>query len=352
MQRTRVYDFMVSRGPSLLGLCKDNLPGICGYINSAQQRLLYAREAMDEGWWGTWAEIVFNVSREQPYITFPRDIARLQSINVCNVPVFVQNQFFEYLSFGNGRMPKTQPWCNGNGIGQNAFTRNNAITFLEMTNAPQYITAYATDAQDKAGLSRVLIQGLDANGNTVYSQDVDQNVTGVFLTLQSPSITTPMTFSSINGIQKDITVGPVRFYQHDPTTGDEILLLTMEPSEQTASYRRYYLHNLPCNCCPNPSNSTQVQVTAIAKLELIPVLVQTDYLLIQNREAIIEECQSIRYSQMDDLRAKQMAAERHKQAIGLLNGELCHYLGMNTPAVGLFPFGSARLERQKIGLLI
>jgi hypothetical protein len=160
---------------------------------------------------------------------------------------------------------------------------------------------------------------------------------------------TPQTFTHISGIQKDVTEGIVRIYQHDPTTGDEILLLTMQPSETTAHYRRYYINQLPRGCCPSPNNTdeTQVQVTAIAKLDLIPVVTDTDYCLLQNIEAIIEECQAIRYSQMDSPAAKQMSRERHQMAVTLLNGELSHYVGAKDVAVGVFPFGSA-VRRQKL----
>ena len=351
MQRLRLYDFLVSRGPSLLGLCQDNVPAIANYVNSAQRRLIFAKEAGDEGFFGTWAEIVFNVSRTNPYITLPREIARLQAVNVCDRPTPVNNQIFEYLSFGNGRLPKASNWCGDSGILASTNSRNNSVTFVEMTNAPQFITAYATDAQDSAGLSRILIQGLDDLGNPIYSQDIGNQIVGTFLTLTSPYAITPMSLS-LTGIQKDITVGPVRIYQHDPATGAEVLLLTMQPGETTASYRRYYLNNLPNNCCAVPGSATNVQVTALAKLDLIPAMVPTDWLLIQNLEAIIEECQSIRYSEMDTMSAKQMAVERHQQAIRMLVGELGHFLGIDSPAVGFSPFGSARLRRQRIGSLI
>jgi hypothetical protein len=335
-----------------MGLCQDNVPEIANYVNTAQQRLLYCKEAGDESWWGTWAEIVFNVSRAQPYITLPREVARLEAINVCDKPVPVQNQFYEYLQFGNGRMPKSKRWCSDSGSTQQAFTRNNAVTFTEMTNAPQMISAYVTDATDGDGSKRAFIQGLDADSVQVYTLDVANNVMGQFIPLTSPFVLTPQTFSSLTGIQKDVTTGVVRFYQHDPNTGDEVLLLTMQPGETTASYRRYYLHQLPCNCCEALGNPSQVQVTALVKLEIIPVQVPTDYLLIQNKEAIIEECQSIRYSEMDSASAKQMASERHTQAVRMLNGELTHYVGGQQAAVNFSPFGSARLSKKKIGSML
>lgn len=342
--------------PSLVGLCQDNVPAIANFCNSAQRRLLYAKEAGNEGWYGTWSEIVFNVSQDAPYITLPREIARLQATNVCNVPVQVQNQFFEYLTFGDGRMPKSNAWMGCVGNVTNVLSRNNAVTFLEMTNAPQYISVYVTNALDADNIKRVLIQGLDANSNPIYSEDVEgRTIIGEFMTLGIPSVLSPMTFTSLTGIQKDITLGQLRFYQHDPTTGAERLILTMEPGETTAQYRRYYLDQLPWSCCNSDSQATtpqQIQVTALAKMDLIPVVSPTDWLLFQNLEAIIEECQSVRYSEMDSLSAKQMAAERHKQAIGLLNGEQAHFLGLDQAAVRFSPFGSARLDRLKIGRLI
>ena len=152
-----------------------------------------------------------------------------------------------------------------------------------------------------------------------------------------------------------MTEGPVQIFQVDPTTGSMTLLLTMEPTETVAGYRRYYLHNLPRNCCQIPPNTVPplpVRVTAIAKLELLPVIADSDYLLIQNLEAMIEECQSMRMSNMDNVTAQQLATVHHINAIRLLGAELVHYMGKNNPAVSFSPFGSAKLERQKIGQMI
>ncbi len=90
----------------------------------------------------------------------------------------------------------------------------------------------------------------------------------------------------------------------------------------------------------------------MAKLDLIPAQVPTDYLLIQNLEALIAECQSIRFGDMDTPTSKQMAQERHIQAIRLLNGELTHFLGKDRPAIEVKPFGSATLRRAGVGRLI
>lgn len=348
MRRLRLFDLRLGRLPNAVGVCAADISVVAQIVNTSQQRILYAPEAGDESWWGTWAEAAFNVSRDNPFITLPRDIARIESVNVCDNPVELNNQFYEYLRFGNGRMPKS---CQDRlGITQ-VYERNNAVTFTDMTNAPQLLRVYISNAADEN--KRILLQGTDSNGNTIYSQDGLNRVEGEFLVLASPFVTTSIPFNSITGIQKDATADPVRIYQVDPDTGDEVLLHTMEPGEETASYRRYYLDSLPQACCFSSAISeTTVQVRAIVKRELIPVRVDTDYTLIQNEEAIIEEALAARYSTMDTPEAKRMEMQKHTSAIRLLNGELNHYIGKDSAAINIKVFGSARLEKQKIGSIL
>ena len=222
---------------------------------------------------------------------------------------------------------------------------------LDIGPGPQILRIYAINPADINASRRVLFQGIDSNDNTVYSQDGFNQTTGIFVNVVSPFANTPMQFNSLTGIQKDVTSGDIQIFQVDPVTGAQTLISIMQPGEQVASYRRYYFGNLPCNNCQIPQVGIQpLQVTAIAKLELIPVVADTDYLLIPNLEAITEECQSIRYSEIDSESAKKMAAERHTQAVRLLQGELVHYLGKTNAAVGFHPFGSASLDRIKIGM--
>lgn len=354
MQRLRLYDLRLSRLPDRLGLCQGDLPQLCDYINSAQERLMNAREAGDEGWWGGWAEILFTISRTMPYVTMPREIARVERVDVCGKPVPTNNPFYEYLEYGNGRLPKHHQHHGGNWWPlTEVMTRDNAVTFYSLLPTPQLIQIFVTNAADAGGDKRVLIQGTDASGSTVYSQDGNSQVSGIYVTLGSPFVTTPFAFATITGIQKDVTSGQIQFFQVDPSTGVSNPLHQMEPSETTALYRRYYFNDLPCNCCHTPSvSTTTVQASAIVKLELIPVTADPDYTLIQSKEAIINECEAIRYEGMDNPNSHQMADRKHVMAIRLLNGELSHRLGKDSPAVNFAPFGSAKLSRQQIGTMI
>jgi hypothetical protein len=359
MQRLRVYDLRLDgRLGNAVGICQSDVKGYCSFINAAQRRLLLCKEAGEESWWGSWAEIQFTVTRAVPFFTLPREVARLELVDICNCPVAVQNQFYEYLRFGNGHLPKLFRQQRCGCFQPQVLSRNNVPTFTDLTGPPQYIRIYPTDPADSGKV--VIMQGTDNNDNVIYTQNGLNRITGVSVSIQMPFVTVvlqgstvPIPFNSITGIQKDATVAPVRFTQVDPTTGNELLLHTMEPSETTAWYRRYYFDNLPINCCFDPNTGvTNVLVTAIAKLELIPVVSDTDYTLIQNMEALIEEAQAVRYSTIDSQQSKQNEAIKHRDAVRLLRGELSHYVGLTQPAVFFAPFGSARLERQKIGTLI
>lgn len=350
MARLRLYDCRNSRLPEVIGLCTANTHGLAGFVNAAQRRLIYCKEAGDESWWGTWAEVSFpGLSRTTPYITLPREIARIEKIMVCRHTIPVQNQFYEYLDFGNGRMPHT---CGGDFCQMQALTRNNAVTFRDLSSPPQIIRIYPTDIADVNANRRVMVQGTDSSNNVVYTQDGLNQVTGEFVTITSPFVDTTFQFNTLTGFQKDVTSGPIQIFQVNPTTGEEIMLMTMSPSERVSGYRRYYLHNLPRNCCDGLAMGSAFSVTAIVKLDLIPVVSDTDYLLLHNLEAITEECISVRMSEMDNLDAQKLAAVHHINAVRLLNSEIAHYLGKQSPAVNFAPFGSAHLRCQKIGVQI
>lgn len=347
--RARLYDFRTSRGPNAVGVCTGDIADVAAYANSAQTRLVLAKEAGDEGWWGTWAEMAFTVSRTSPYLTTPRGVARLEAVTVCDHPVPVQNQFYEYLDFGNGRLPKQRRHCGHHLL--EVLSRNVVPVFVDPPTQPFFIQVFAGDPADIQAAKRVLVQGSDQNGVTVRTQDAGVQVTGEYVTLDTPFEQATFQYSAITGFQKDVTLGPVQIFAVDVTTGVSTLILTMEPGEQVSAYRRYFFNALPRDCCAGTSPVANVTVTAIAKLELVPAVVDQDYLLIQNVEALIEEAQSIRYSMMDVPTAKQMSRDRHNAAIGLLNGELSHYLGTDRPAVSFKPFGSADFNRVTRGFI-
>ena len=353
MPRLRFLDLRHSDFPDAIGHCEADAPELARAANRAETNLLNCKEAGDEGWWGTWAEIEFTASRTSPSVILPREVARLEAIDICGRPVQLNNPFWEYLRYGNGRMRHPGELGRRRCLPTMAYTRNNAVTQVELSPTPQILSVYITNPADVG--KRILLQGLDNTGTTIYSQDVLNQAEGVFVTFAFPFSNAPMQFSKITGIQKDITAGQVQVFQIDPTTGAEVLLLTMEPSEQTAWYRRYHLDPLPWNCCSAPNvDPTQnyVRCTAIAMLEHIPVKSDTDYFLIQEPSALTLEAQANRMSKNDSPAAQAQAREYHLQAVRLLIGQTGRYMGIQNPAIQFKPFGSATLARAGVGRML
>lgn len=349
--RTNFAAVRRSRIPGAIGIDSADRPTLASYVNEAQWRLLQA--AGEAGWWGTWARMAFTVSRDDPFITVPREVARLIDIDVCRIPVMIQNQFYEFLQFGVGEQKPDLDCQNRNcnsTCGVQAYDRGEFPTFKDITSGSM-VRVYMTNPADNT--KRIFFSGTNSSGLPIYTIDGGNQVNGFFLNLDStqPFVEYMVPIGQLTAISKDITYGPVQVFDVNLTTGDQTLIAVLAPGETTASYRRYYLQGLPRRCCECDVATDEVQVAALAKLDMIPVTVDTDYLLISNIPALKEECLSIRYGEMDTAEAFQAAEVKHKKAIRLLNQELIHYLGKQLPAIGFKPFGYDTLERAGLQMI-
>lgn len=345
-------DFLQSDGPQTMGKCANDVVGVARQVNAATQRLLYNRAVGTTSWWGGWAEMAFTMTQADPYLVTPFDVTMLEDINVCTYPVPIQNEFYSYLRFGFGRVPKGCSTANRCNLRQGYDRGGFFPTWKDLTPPNKIVRIYSTDAADEG--KRVFVAGTDNNDVRIHSLDGTKQVKGTFYDLTNdtdgnPTFVDTGEMNKITGIQKDKTLGQVSFYEVDTVTSEATLILTMEPEETSAAYRRYFLDSLPKNCC---DGGETVSVTAIAKLAFVPVEVPTDYLLIPNVEALIHACQSTRYSRMDDGEAKQKADYHMREAVRLLQGQLIHEQGKEDVAINQALFGSARLVHQSIGTLV
>lgn len=346
MYRPTLSTFRAQFPAEAMGVCIVD-PAVANYCNEAQERLLMDPLAPDEGWWGTSATMAFSAVAVNGslYITTPREVGRLIVMGVCQDPIRIRNGFYEYLKFGSGLKPKT---CQGQGCGQafEAYERDNVFTLHDLNpTPPKTIRIYLTDARDN-GL-RVLLQGKDANGKIVTTDDPGTGTTGLgeYIELKNPFADSLNLYTQITGIQKDETYGQIQFFQVDPATGAEVELSLMDPKEASANYRRYLVNGIPnvSSCC---ANNGSIQITAQARLDFIPVTNETDYLTLPNVPALIEESQSIRHSRVETANSIESSNLHHARALSLLNGQLDAYLGKTNVAVSVPIFGSQRMRRQ------
>jgi hypothetical protein len=344
MNRATLSSFRAQWPDEAMGICQADAK-VRNYANEAQERLLMDPSCPDEGWWGGWItmNLTAAVSSSVTYVTTPREISRLVDVAVCQNPIHMRNGFYEYLKYGSGLQPKTCPaTCAGEYQG---YDRDNVCTLFNLNAAPaKTIRIFPTDARD-AG-RRVLLQGKDANGQVVLTTDpgTAHSAPGEYLLLAFPFVDSVNQYTAISGIQKDETYGPIQFFQVDPVTLLDYPLSTMEPTESTASYRRYLLAgvlNLPI-CCTG--NSTTIQITAQGRLDFIPVVNETDYLSIPNVPALIEEAMSLRFNKMDSTASNQQSMLHHIRALNLLFGQLDKYVGKTQTAVKIPLFGTNRMR--------
>ncbi len=317
-------------------------------VNEAEERLIIDPLAPEEGWWGQWMRMAFTVSRTEPTIVTPQGIARIIVLDVCKTPVRINNQFFEFLQFGPGFQPRG---CDALGRVCGplaAYERETVTTFVPLLPTPQIIRAYASDPVDVGRTA--LVQGKDANNQTVRFLDALANATGLGerIVLGDPFTDTTNQFSEITGVQKQKTFGEVQFFQVDPATLVETPLLTMQPYETTAAYRKYYINGLPSNCCDSSVPCGTLQVLAMVKLDFVPVQCDSDYLNLGCVPALIEECQAVRYGRIDTPGSQQLSALHHTNALRLLFGRLQHFMGNEQPAIHRRLFGSDRMRLQPL----
>lgn len=336
--------------PAAVGYCSNDLPSIAAIVNRATQTLVNA--GGESGFFGGWAKVLFKVSRCAPYITLGREYARAINLDFCRWSVPLNNEFAEFLEAGIGLQSfgNCPNWCGKVG----GYERGVFPTHRDVDPTNQFLRVYLTDPRD---IGRRILVGpaQDQNGNFIYSQDGNNSVNGFYMSLQQPFTTTTFQVSNILGISKDATFGDVLLYQVDATTGVQVLLSKYAPDEISPAYRRYYLNGLPYGCEPTTPQSgcivpvavlPEVTVTAMVKLEFIPVNRATDFNIIGNIPALIAEAKSIRYSDMDAANSPALAERSHRQAIKLLQDEMRHYLGeLSSPAVNFSPFGNAKLSR-------
>lgn len=355
--KTTLMDLRRSRFPQSIGLCYNDLPEIANAANECTQRLLLDIRQPDTGWWGTYVQMVFNVTRANPYITAPRGIARIQLMDVCNRPIKLQNEFYSYLWAGEGYLPRNI--CSGTSssvcispLNTQGLLRGYFPTLVDVPSTAgqsYFIRAFPGDPLDVG--KRILIQAYDQNDLKIYSLEGLNQIEGFYLQLAYPFIDSVVTVGpkGIYGVQKDYTYADLQLDAVNANTGAITALSRYEPGEQRPWYPRYFLDSLPQYCC---NGVPSIQINAMAKRDFYPVFVDQDWLLIGNIPAMISEAQAIYHDGIQETAAESMNAAKHNDAIRFLQGELDHMAGKEDAAVNVALFGTAKLRRQSIGSLV
>lgn len=337
--RHTLRDAKDSRIPISVGVCGDSAEFLA-YLNEATERLIFRGKFK-----GSYQKVRLCLS--DGCITLPRQIASITDIALCNNPIPIRNQFFEFLSNGDGILSGDSCSCAPSQL----VDRGWFPLFFDIRGTNKRIRVYPDVTTDAGKI--VTFFGNDKNGNWIRSSETVDDVTtwsdGFTLTIADPFVDSTFDVKDITGIQKEDTDGAILIYEVDTESGEQRLLGRMEPKERVASYRRYFLNGLDSGDCCDCDTKT---ITAMAKLEFIPLSVDSDYLYIDNLPALKEMCRSILFGERDSIQANAQAELCEKRAIRELNHQKQHLNGDQEIAIGLNIFGSAPLYKQRIGKLM
>lgn len=318
-------------------------PRFTDLVNEAQSRLALAGK-----WWGTYRRI--RVCVTAGCVTWPEDVLNVEGLLACNEGVAIRNEWYEFLQEMKAPDPKD---CCGE---RELLDRGIAPQFRDFTGASK-VRLYAATADD-AG-KRVLLQGLDVNGNVIRTNDPTEGwVDGEYVTLVAPAgyVQSVNTFASpgLTGVQKPVTANRITATAWNTSTGVETQVAIWSAGTTVPEYRRTFLVRVPkkcteaaCGtdgngCTPNDPSCSNVTVEALVRLKLVPARADSDWLFIQNLGAIKDEMRAI---QLEDANQLQLAEGFHQRAIRQLRQELEAYSPTERASVGVSLFGPARLER-------
>lgn len=316
--RTNFAQVRTSSIPAALSFCATDarLPR---YVNEAQRRLLNRGN-----WWGTFQLAQFCVTKG--CLTWPREIATIEAVSLCSKPVNIRNMWYEFLGpvdYPNSccSTDKCDNVCNaGDPCSLGALQDRGVVpAFEDITGTGKKIMVQAAHSSDNG--KRILLQGIDNNGLNIRTQDGALWVDGEYVILNTASILSANTFSTLTGVQKDATNMSVRIYQYDVATSTiEKNLAVYQPDELIPQYRRSYILSLSSACASGCSCAKGThQVNAVVKLEFIPALVDTDWLIIGNLDALKFMAMSIYKEERGDMAG---AEGDYKRAIRELVVEL------------------------------
>lgn len=309
MSRSTMQDVLDSGIPKVLNLSPTD-PRIYRVVNEATARLITRGR-----WWGLSGR--FRFCTEDDCLTWPRQIAAIEAVAVCDQPITIRNGWFEFLESGYGLQESSGCSC-----GANLFDRGECCTFADIRGTNKKVKVYADVTEDAA--AKILIQGYDQNDNWIRTEPNGVGTgweDGEYVALNSA---TPQTstkfFKAITSVQKPETNGVIRLYEFDTSDSTQRAIAIYEWDETRPTYRKSQIPGLTSN----GATCNTKTVTVMAKLEFIPVKKATDWLLIGNIPALKDMCQSLLKLENNLF---QEAKAWEASAINELQRELRHKMG-------------------------
>lgn len=288
-----------SRIPSgVIGVCPDTDPRFLRWLNEAEERLL------NQGrWWGSIREAQFCVSKG--CLVWPREVADIEQIAVCAWPIPIVNQWYPYTR--NLARVESCDSCTTCGCSATTCSRGHlqardkgfAPTFATTPNALCRIRTYPGDLSDVG--KKVTYLGYDRNNIWVRTAPGGIWQDGETVTLASPFVDTTTIWwpGQPSAVLRDATNQSSRVFAYDTVAATETALAVYEPDETRPSYRvsfipKFSTVNCGSTCTVDADGNPISTVTAIVKLNHVPLVNDTDFCIFQNLAAYKEAMLAVR----------------------------------------------------------
>jgi len=303
----------------------NRISGVCAGSDDWYQILNDAtRQLMRRGnWWAT-----LKVLRGCIYnqcIAWPREVGTVLAFDRCGRSSPPKNQWYDF----DAVLPEHVHHFNR----FNTFTCAHDLALVDRGTSPvfnqipcllpRFLRFYITQPTDI--------------GKTITIQP------GLVVSLAIPFVQTTIAFDAVDRVIKSVTDGPVYGYQFDGI--NQFALATYAPSETLPSYRTSKIEGTGCgttNC-----NIWPTQISAFIKLEFVAAKRPDDLILIDNLDALALGMQSVKLGDSYDSQGSEGMMAR---AVHELNLDLRNKLPIDQTPVRFAPYGTARLERRRVGM--
>lgn len=303
---------------------------VAQYLNEAQSRLLNRPD------YPVGALVKYRICLgASSCVSWPRQVRTIEAFALCNTPGVVRSTWFEFIGWPNGNGLQEPGSCAGSTL----IDRDTACAFddvIATTAEPRRIAVIADNAADVG--KTIVLRYFNSSGQRVYTSIGGVVQEGEQLTLVAPGgvlpsgavITANHVFTGgLYAVIKDVTDYPVRLYEINDANVITKSLAQYEPSETNPIYRRSMIPGLTQRgaCCgpdDDESCTNNKRITALVKLQHVPVVVDNDPLVIGNLAALKLMVMAIL---REEENRHQEAAILRGQAAQEIDGELSSYLG-------------------------
>jgi hypothetical protein len=239
-------------------------------------------------------------------VVWPRYVGSVRQLNFCRQHVPIKNVWWDFLPYDRHLGWEANDWyrwTNGPWFsGKSMVNQARSPVFQAVQGDGRTIRVYPESALDNG--KTITIFGEDNNGERLMTRGAGPWTDGIKLVLNaqpSQQYTETLTYvRRIDRVLKDQTTAPVRLYAWNATSNVLEDVAYYEPSEMRPNYLRSRL-SLPCvsNSCNGVANSLR-SVIALVKLAYVPVVADTDPVLIGNITALKHAIQCIRREEAED----------------------------------------------------